>query len=431
MPVLTNWSRWWISSPAGFAQPTSEDQVIALIRRAASAGQQVRVTGATHSWSDGPATSGISLSLDGLSRVLAIDRAAGTVTVQAGIRLFQLNQRLASEGLALPVVGSIDRQSVAGAISTATHGSAPRLGNLASGVRALRLVCADGSVKALSREREPELFSAARVSLGALGVITEVTLRVVPAFDLEEIAEPLPLEEALARIPALVESEPFVKLWWLPHTGRALVSRCRPTTARRTFSPLARWIDAHLVNAWVFRFLLFLGAVLPALTPPIMRLVRLAYFVPRRTVGRSDLLLTVPMPPVHQESEYALPIEAAAEAVRRLAEVIERERINVDFVCELRFVAADDALLSPDQGRQSCRLGCYLARRRDVPRLFAAFEQEMLALGGRPHWGKLFSASPDTLRAAVPGLARFDELRRALDPKGMFANGYVRRIFGA
>ena len=88
-------------------------------------------------------------------------------------------------------------------------------------------------------------------------------------------------------------------------------------------------------------------------------------------------------------------------------------------------------LLSPDQGRQSCRLGCYLARRRDVPRLFAAFEQEMLALGGRPHWGKLFSASPDTLRAAVPGLARFDELRRALDPKGMFANGYVRRIFGA
>jgi sugar-1,4-lactone oxidase-like protein len=423
-----NWGRTAGSLAEALLQPTNEAEVAALIKRAAAGKQRVKVVGAGHSWSDIACTDGLLVNLDRLDRTLAVDADRLEITVEAGIRLKALNELLATHGLALPVLGSIAEQSVAGAISTGTHGSAPKLGSISSSVIGLRLVTASGEFRDLSAQ-DGDLFQAARVGLGALGIITRVTLRCVPAFRLEEESGPMPFADAVAAIPALVATEPFVKLWWLPHTGAVQVSRYRPTTKPSTFSPLVRWLEDRLVNRLVFAFVLLLGSVVPALIPTLNRLVKASYFKAVRKVARSDLALTIPMPPRHEETEYAIPLERAGEALRWLDAFITREQLHVNFIAEARFVAADEALLSPAFGRASCFIGAYMARTAGIDRYFEAFQQQMLALGGRPHWGKQFHATAEELRAVHPNYERFEAIRRELDPAGMFRNAFLDRVF--
>jgi len=424
MRQFVNWAETASCTPAIFAEPRTEDELREVLRDAEARGLPVKVVGGGHSWSDAACTEGVLVSLDGLSRVIEIE--GDRVTVEAGIRLDALNQTLAGRGLALGVLGSIARQSIAGAISTGTHGSGPRHGSLSSLVCGLRLMLADGSVRDLGAS--DDLFDAARVSLGALGIITRVTLQCEPAFRLEELAAPLPFDEAAAQIPQLVRDEAYVKLWWLPHTGVVQVFRYRRTEADSSFRALQRWVDDRIVNRLVFAALLRLGRAAPSWIPRLNALVRAAYFRTTRKVARSDQALTIAMPPVHQEVEYAIPLEHAPAALRRVRALIEREKLQVNFVVELRFAAPDAAWMSPAFGRPTAYLGAYMARSRGIERYFAAFEEEMLALGGRPHWGKQFSAGADRLRDACPNHARFTALRDALDPRGRVDNAFLRRV---
>jgi L-gulonolactone oxidase len=428
---FVNWGRTASCRAAHWATPRSEAELLSALRAAAAAGQPVKLVGAGHSWSDCACSTGHLINLDGLSRVVDIDPGRGEVTVEAGLRLWQLNEALAEKGLALGVLGSIAQQSVAGAISTGTHGSSPRRGNLASLVTGLRLALADGSVVDCSREQRPELFAAARVGLGALGAITQVTLRCEPAFRLEERAWPLRFDQALAAIPQLVENLEYVKLWWLPHTDHVQVFSYARTDAPSGYRPSTRWLDEKVVNRGLFALLLACSRLAPPIIPSMNQLVRRAYFRPVRRVARSDQALTIAMPARHQEVEYALPITLAAEALRRTRELIEAEHVRVNFVVELRFAAADDAWLSPAHGRDSCHLGAYMARAAGLDRYFSAFEREMLTLGGRPHWGKQFQAAHAELQPRYPRWEEFAALRRRLDPGGLFENDYLRRLFPA
>ena len=411
---FSNWARTASCAPAAFAQPETEEE----LRRILLEAKRVKVVGGAHSWSDIACTDGVLVSLDKLCRVLSIE--GDKVTVEAGIRLQALNEALAQRGLALGVLGSIAQQSVAGAIATGTHCSGPRHGSLSSLVCGLRLMLADGSVRDL--QPGDDLFDAARVSLGALGIVTRVTLACEPAFRLEELAGPAPFEEALRGIPELVRSEPYVKLWWLPHTEVVQIFRYRRTEAASTFRAFARWLDERVMNRLVFAALLRVSRYAPSWIPRINALVRRAYFRKTRRVARSDLALTIAMPPRHEEVEYAVPIDRAAEALRNVRALIDREKLRVNFVVELRFVKADSAWMSPAFGRDSAYLGAYMARAEGIERYFAAFEREMLALDGRPHWGKQFSAAP-----RHPNLARFSALRDALDPHRTFDNAFLQR----
>lgn len=423
---FTNWARTASCRPAEIARPASEDEVVALVQRAA--GSRVRMAGAGHSWNDIACTSEVMMSLDRLDRVLAV--GAQDVIVEGGTRMRALNERLALEGRALRVMGSIAEQTVAGAIATGTHGSAPRSGNLSSLVTGMRLVTAGGRVLDLGPGHA--LLPAARVSLGALGVVTQVTLRTEPAFRLEELTLPMRFDDALAAIPALVADETYVKLWWLPHTDAVQIFRYRPTTAASNHRPLARWVDEAIVNRRVFSLLLALGRLFPGMIPLLNSIVRAAYFKHGSgKIARSDLALTIAMPPLHEECEYALPVERAAEMLRWMRELMEREKLRVNFVVEARFVAGDDAWLSPAHGRDSVCIGAYMAKSAGIERYFAAFEEKALSMGGRPHWGKQFAATGDALRRAYPMFERFDAARRELDPAGMFVNPFLTRVFGA
>ena len=215
-----NWGRTQRCEPAAVETPASELEVREAIRRARAAGQTVKVVGSGHSFTDIACTDGRMLTLDALNRVVSVDEATRRVTVEAGMTIQRLNEELALRGLALPNLGDIDRQSFAGAIATATHGTGARFGGLATFVRGLQMVTADGEQLRCSADEEPEVFHVARVGLGALGVVTEVTLQCVPAFTLHHVEAPHPVDEVLADLDRYVDSNEHFEFYWLPHTDQ-------------------------------------------------------------------------------------------------------------------------------------------------------------------------------------------------------------------
>ena len=426
---FTNWAHTHSCRPEERHVPDGEEQLAEIVLSAAARKKRVRVVGAGHSWSDIACSDEIQISLDGLSRLLSVDKEQRVVTVEGGMRVRELNQLLAEHGLALDTLGSVSEQSVAGVISTGTHGSGLGHKIIAANVLGLRLLTADGSFH--DATEGSDLLLAARVGLGSLGVITRVTLRCVDAFNLEECGEPMTFDEALETIPTLLPEADFLKYWWIPHTDYMQVFRSERSQEPTNLSAFALWFDEAIVNRFVFASLLWIGATLSFLVPLINKVVRLAYFKVSRRIGRSDHILNLAMPPRHQEMEYSIPVEHAARALRATRELIESKGLRVNFIVELRFVAADDSWLSPAYERDSCYVGAYIAGGPHEQLYLDEFEKLMLSLGGRPHWGKEFKASAEALSAAYPKMADFVRLRDELDPQRMFSNAYAERVFGA
>lgn len=429
-PRFVNWARNQRAHPLARHEPESERAVVALVRELAARGERLRVMGAGHSWSAAAVPDQHLASLHRHAGVVGLDVASRRVTVRAGTRLAALVAALDAAGLALENLGSIAEQSVAGAIATGTHGTGLGHGVLATQVVAMRLVTGRGAVRVLDEADGDDVLDAARVSLGALGVVSEVTLRVREAFDLEEASWSLPLEVAARELPGLARAHEHVKIWWLPHTDRVQVYAFSPTDAPRGGrSRLAAHLDRAL-NRAAFPAVLGLGRLIPAAVPALNGLVARSYFKSGRRVDRADRVFNVAMPPRHLEMEYGLPLEAAGEALLAMRDLIARGRLKVGFVQELRFVAADTCHLSPAYGRESCQLGAYVGRGRDAAAFFRAFERVALDLDGRPHWGKIFSADAAALAPRYPRWERFQALRRELDPDGLFSSAFTRRIFG-
>jgi L-gulono-1,4-lactone dehydrogenase len=400
------------------------------VGRAAVLDQRVRMAGAGHSFSDIALTDGRLVLLERMRCVLDVDRASGLVRVQAGITIHELNQRLAEHGLALENLGDIDVQSVAGAISTATHGTGARMGNIPSLVVALTLVLADGSLLQCSAEDDPEVFRAARVGLGALGVVAEVTLRCVPAFTLHAVDAPAPLEQTLARFEQLATDNDHFEFFVFPHADTALTRTNNRT--KRPARPRGRvqaYANDVLLTNHAFELFCRAGRRMPARIPQLNRLVtRLAGRSQR--VDRSDLIFASPRLVRFTEMEYALPRAHTPEAVRRVLELIPRAGFAVPFPIEVRTVAADDALLSTAAGRDSGFVAVHMYRGMQWEPYFRAVEAIMDELDGRPHWGKRHFQTAATLRPRYPEWERFQAVRRRLDPAGRFANAYTERVLG-
>ncbi len=427
MPRAFNWSRTQSCEPTRIAFPRDEAEVVALVKGAREGKTLVKVVGARHSWSDIAMTDEVMVCLDRMQDVVSVDLERGTATAQAGVRLHRLNEELAARGGALPIVGSVVEQSLAGVMSTGTHGSSLTHGNISSFVVAMRIVTGTGEVLVL-HEGHP-LLPAARVGLGAFGIITEVTVRVFPAFKLCERTESVAFDDAVADIETIARSAEYVKLWWLPHTDTVIVFRAERTTDPGKVSAFGRWLDRVIVNGFAFALLLLVGRWLRGLIAPINRLVARTYLRPRRVVGRSDLVLSLAMPPRHREMEYAIPLESTAEALRRARELIESRDLRVNFITEVRFVRGDDAWMSPASERDSCQLGAYMAQADGIEDYFDGFEAAMKDLEGRPHWGKESRCTPEEVATMYPRAPEWLREVRRLDPDGVFANRYLERLF--
>jgi L-gulono-1,4-lactone dehydrogenase len=425
-----NWAGDESCRPKAVVHPGSIEEIAAAVMRAEREGLRVRVAGAGHSFSDIACSDGMLIVLDRFQRVLEVDRESRLVRVQGGITIAQLNARLAGEGLALENLGDIDVQSIAGAISTATHGTGARLPNISSQVVALTLVLADGSTLECSHEADPDLFCAARVGLGALGVVAEVTLRCVPAFTLLGVDAPAPLAETLERFDELTLANEHFEFFVFPHCDVALTrTNNRTEEPSRPRGKVSEYANDVLLTNHAFELFCRVGRRLPSRIPEINRLVTRMAGSSKR-IDRSDRIFASPRLVRFTEMEYSLPRERTTEAVRRVMDMIVERGFAVPFPIEVRTVAADDALLSTAHGRDSGFVAVHMYCGMQWRPYFEAVEEIMGSLDGRPHWGKRHFQTAATLRPRYAEWDRFQAVRARLDPDGRFANAWTDRVLG-
>jgi FAD-linked oxidoreductase len=420
-PCWINWARQQRCAPERIVRPTSERELVEAVRAA----PRVKVAGSGHSFTDIACTDGLMLDLSSMRRVLAVD--GNDVTVEAGITLHELGEELRARGLAMENQGDVDPQTVAGAISTATHGTGGTFGNLSSQVAGVRLVDGRGELQEI---RSGDELRAARVSLGALGAISAVTLRCVPAFTIHRVDEPRDLDDVLPGLDAHVDAHDHWEAFVMPYTRRALTL----TSARTDRAPE----PPGRANAFVHDVLLEnaalgvacrLGRRFPSQIPRLNRSIA-------SLMGRSEHLdasnrIYANVRLVRfTEMEYGVPREHAAEALERVLDMIERRRLPIGFPIELRVVAPDDALLSTANGRPTAYIAVHQYLGMEYESYFRGVEAIMDDYGGRPHWGKRHYQSASTLAERYPEWERFAEIRARLDPEGRFENDYTRRVLG-
>ncbi|MFE3381469.1 D-arabinono-1,4-lactone oxidase [Streptomyces anulatus] len=427
-----NWARTESAVPAEVVAPSSAGEVSAVVAAAAAAGRSVKAIGSGHSFSGIAVTEGLQLRPDRMTGVVRADAESGLVTVRAGTPLHRLNPLLAELGLALEILGDIDRQTVAGALTTGTHGSGDRFGILATQVRELEMVLADGSIVTCSATQRPDLFAAARVSLGALGVITTVTLQCVPLFALRGLDRPQPLDETLDSLDELVSAHDHFEFFWFPHTATALTRRFTRLPADAELRPLgrvARTVEDRLLADYAFEGLLRLGARRPATVPGITRLAT-------RLTGTRDVtdlahrVFASPRNVRFREGEYAIPRDAVVAVLRELRRWVDTHDEAISFPFEVRFAAADDIWLSPAHERDVAYIAFHQYHRMPHERWFEVCEDVLGAAGGRPHWGKMHRLGAAELAEAYPRFTDFTALRAQVDPARTFANPYLDRVLG-
>ncbi|GAA5021254.1 D-arabinono-1,4-lactone oxidase [Terrabacter aeriphilus] len=428
----SNWAGTESSRLARVATPRSEAEVVEEVRRAAARGLRVKAIGAGHSFTGVAVTDGVQLRLGAMAGVTSIDATRGEATVRAGTALRVLNEELETFGWALPNLGDIDRQSLAGATGTGTHGTGLRLTGLSAGIRALRIVLADGSVVDCSPTREPELFAAARLGLGALGIVTELTVAVVPAFLLHAVEKPEPLLDLLDHLDEAVETNDHFEFYWFPHTDRTLTKRNNRVEPGTDASPLPRWrerLDDDLLSNRFFELTNRVATRLPRSTRLINAVASRA-LTERQYTDRSHRVFVTDREVRFAESEWAFPRAALGDVLLELRAWVDAHDEQISFPVECRVAAADDVWLSTAYERESAYVAVHRYHRQRPGAYFDAFEAIAVNHGGRPHWGKIHTRDAGDLRGVYPRFDDFVAVRDRVDPQRRFANPYLDRVLG-
>jgi L-gulono-1,4-lactone dehydrogenase len=432
MATWTNWAGTVTAHPATVARPATIAELQDVVTTAAARGARVKPIGAGHSFTAIGATDGVQLRLDRLTGILSADLTTGLVTVLAGTPLHQLNESLWHHGLSLSNLGDIDVQTISGAISTGTHGTGIRFGGLATQVRALQLVRADGSLLTCDATENPDVFAAARIGLGALGVIATVTVQCEPAFALAAAEAPAELDAVLTELDINVEGNDHFEFYWFPHTRRVLTKRNNRVLAGTELRPLGRlrgYVDDEFLANTVFDMVNKLTTRRPALIPRVNALTCRA-LTARDYIDRSYRVFASPRRVRFRELEYAVPRIAVPHVLAEIERYLRRSGEQVAFPVEVRFAAADDIWLSTATGRETGYLAVHQYHRREHDRYFRAVEAIARQVDGRPHWGKLHWREAESLRATYPHFDDFRTVRDRLDPERVFGNEYLTQVLG-
>ena len=429
MATWRNWAGNQKASPLSIDAPRSVAELTALVASASEQGQKVKAVGSGHSFTSAAATNGRMIRLENLSGILHIDRATCRVTVGAGTRLSELNTLLDAEGLALANLGDIAYQTVAGAISTSTHGTGKALTGLAGQVVAMKLVNGLGEIIECSQSVNPHIFDVARVSVGALGVITEYTLQAVPSFRLRALEQPMRLDDVLENAHDLASTNDHFEFFWIPHTKWALTKRNNRT--KDELQPLPRvkgWIEKTFMENYAFGAVCRIGRARPSLIP------RLATALPssgsREYVDQSFKIFASPRIVRFYEMEHALPVEALVPALKEIRAMVDRKGYLLNFPVEVRFTKGDDVPLSTAYGRDSAYIAVHVYKGMECEPFFRDVEDILRAYDARPHWGKMHYREADELSKLYPRWDEFITLRNQLDPQRTFSNAYSDTVFG-
>jgi FAD-linked oxidoreductase len=421
IPRWHNWSGLEACQPKAWQVPANDDEVLALLRGAPA---PLRCVGAGHSFTKLVPTDGSLLSLDRLAGLRAHDAAAGTATLGAGTRLAAASRALDAVGLAMHNLPDIDVQTLAGALATATHGTGARLPALHAEATQLTLLTTRGERITCSRSERPEVFAAAQVSLGTLGVLSEVTLRVRPRHVLHRRVWLMPTEELLQAAPTLATQHRQFECYLLPHTGYGAAithdevgDKPLPRTAAPDEDVLR---DLRKLRDWLGRWPALRRWVAQRMIDPSMH---------EEATDWSWKLLSTQRPTRFNETECHVPRDQGVACLREVLATLER-RDDIYFPIEFRFIAGDDAWLSPFHARDSCSIAVHAAHDEPWDYLVKDIGAVFRRHAGRPHWGKLHDRSAAELRALYPRWDDFHRVRRELDPAGRMLNPYLRKMFG-
>lgn len=410
--------------------PASVGELQEAVRRAAEDGLKVKAVGTGHSFTAAAATDGVLIRPQALSGIRAIDRSAGTVTVAAGTVLRDLNLALAKEGLSLTNMGDIMEQTVSGATSTGTHGTGRDSASIAAQIRGLELVTADGRLISCSEKEEPEVFAAARLGIGALGVVTAITFAVEPLFFLTAREEPMGFDRVTAEFDQHHAENEHFEFYWFPHTGN-----CNTKRNNRSQGPAAppgavgAWVEDELLSNGLFQAVNSIGRAVPAAIPSIARIASRALSA-RTYTDIPYKVFTSPRRVRFVEMEYALPRERVVEALRELKAMVDRSGLRISFPVEVRTAPADDITLSTASGRDTAYIAVHMYKGTPYQAYFTAAERIFTAHGGRPHWGKVHTRDAEYFAQVYPRFGEFTALRDRLDPERLFGNDYLRRVLG-
>jgi L-gulonolactone oxidase len=427
-----NWAGTETANPRRVVRPRDVQELAAAVSAAARDGLTVKAVGSGHSFTGVAVTDGVQIRLDGMDGVVDVDAKTGLVTVEAGIPLHRLNPLLESLGLCMTNLGDIDRQTISGAISTGTHGTGARYGGIATQVRGLQLVLANGELISCSDKENPDLFAAARIGLGALGVIANVTLQCETVFDLHAVEGPMALDRVLDELDDFVDDNDHFEFYWFPHTQRTFTKRNNRAprgTPRKPVGAFGRWFDDELMSNSVFDLTNKLVRRFPRLVPGANNVAARAWSA-REVVDVSYRVFTSPRRVVFREMEYAVPRSDIREVIRAVQSWIIKSGERISFPVEIRLAAPDDIWLSTAYDRETAYIAVHQYDQVPYERYFHAVEDICAGVGGRPHWGKLHWLDATELGARYPRFGDFARIRADVDPGGLFANPYLDRVLG-
>lgn len=426
MTTFTNWAGSVTTNPVEFLQPTRIDEIPDIITRSRS----VRAVGAGHSFTPIAAGEETMLNLDHVSGLVSVDKQRKRVRFLAGTRLRDVPKLLRPFGLALANQGDVDPQSLAGAISTSTHGTGINYTGFAGTVTGLTLIDADGNTRTYSIDEDPELLRLVVVSVGALGVVVEVEMQCVDAFDLLAEESGIAFDELMDNWEELSRGVDHFESYWFPHTDRAMVkanTRLEPNGERR--SRLKALIDDELIGNGAFAAALALGRLVPGTIPTLNKFATLVISNNRYRSAAHDVFVSPRRVRFH-EMEYAVPLADGPATVREIRRFIDEQDWRIGFPMELRTTAADDVALSTASGRESMYIAFHIPRALNPQDYMPKVEPIFRAAGGRPHWGKMNSLSRNDFAQLYTRFEEFCELREKMDPEWKFGSPYLRKLFG-
>ncbi|KAG2194599.1 hypothetical protein INT46_002589 [Mucor plumbeus] len=429
--TFQNWAKTFKCTPELLFEPTTEAQVQKVILLAKSLNKPLKAFGCGHSPSDLACSPGFMINIDKMNNLLSVNTKTCRATVEAGMSLHKLHQVLRENGLALSNLGSISDQTIAGVMATATHGTGAEYGCLSTMIVDLTLITADGKILFCSPTENIDVFEAARCSLGALGIITRMTLQAEPDFKLEANQKPYKFSDILNDWDNVIHSAEHARVWWYPHTDDCVVWR-----ANRTTKEISRTGPSFLMERGygfhAYQALLNITRYSTYLIPYLTKLMfNTLHSQPVNVVDVSNKVFNFDCLFPQYVNEWAIDWKDAPDALRKLDKFINDNDLKVHFPVEIRFVDEDDVWLSPAYGRKTCYIGVIMYRPYGKPvpykKYWKGYEDIMREYNGRPHWAKAHGQTREDLEASYPKFDEFLRVRQQLDPEGMFLNNYLRR----
>jgi len=414
----TNWSGSVQVQPGEFARPTDEAQLATCVTRA----KKLRVAGAGHSFTPLCETDGTLIDLSGLPQTVEIDASGGTAWIAGGMSIAKLTRALWQQGYSIANQGDVNPQSLAGALATGTHGTGAELGSLSTLARGFKLMLADGSIVECSDTDKPDLFQAARLSLGLIGIVLSVRLAILPAYRLEERTFRVGLDELPERYAELAQSHRHVEFFAFPYADHAIVKTLHPTADLRPARKPAAWEES------VFKLACDVSARWPRATRRTQRTL-MRFVTPGHRVGPAHEIFPTDRNVRFEEMEYEIPRDAGFPTLNAAIALIRARTLHVTFPFEFRWVAGDDIWLSPFNRGPCASISLHQYAKLSYDESFRALEPLLAAHGGRPHWAKRHNMSARDIAASYPMLEQFKRVRAQVDRTNKLANNYLLSLF--